>query len=174
MKERKAIRPLSYVAGRPYSGARGMTMIETLVALVIMSVGLLGIAALHVESVKSARMATLRTKAVTLAVDMAEKMRANRAGMLAGDYVVGPGDAGANHDCADDDTGGATVACTPAQMAEHDVWLWKQRLGNAQSGLPGDAEATITSDAAANPTFTIAIAWVDNQSDQTIALQIQP
>src|SRR5262245_62695028 len=96
----------AYVTGR---GARGLTMIETLVALVIMSVGLLGIAALHVESVKAARSATLRTKAITLAVDMAEKMRANRVGTLAGDYTIGAGDMGSNHNCADDIDGAATV-----------------------------------------------------------------
>src|SRR5262245_57847991 len=92
-----------------WSAERGLTLIETLVALVIMSVGLLGIAALHVESVKAARGATLRTKAITLAVDMAEKMRANRVGALAGDYTIGAGDMGSNHNCADDIDGAATV-----------------------------------------------------------------
>jgi type IV pilus assembly protein PilV len=148
-------------------------MIETLVALVIMSVGLLGIAALHVESVKSARTATLRTKAVTLAVDMAEKMRANLAGMLNGDYIVGGGDLGANHDCADDDAGGPTVVCTPEDMADHDVWLWKQRIANPQSGLPEGATGEVTSDGAAAPTFTITLAWTENDSDQAVSLQVQ-
>lgn len=173
MQEIQALRRVPYVAARP-APARGMTLIETLVALVIMSVGLLGIAALQVESVKSARSATLRTKAVAFAVDMAEKMRANRVATLAGDYLVDAGDAGANRDCADDDEGGATVACTAAEMAAHDVWLWKQRIANPQSGLPGAAEATITTDDAANPTFTIAIAWEENDSPQVIALQMQP
>jgi type IV pilus assembly protein PilV len=154
-------------------GARGLTLIETLVALVIMSVGLLGIAALHVESVKAARGATLRTKAVALAADMAEKMRANRAGVLEGDYTIGAGDLGSNQDCADDGAGGATVACNAAQMADHDVWLWKQRLANAQSGLPG-ATGEITSDDAADPTFTITLAWEENDAEQAVALQVQP
>jgi len=155
-------------------GARGMTLIETLVALVIMSVGLLGIAALHVESVKAARGATLRTKAVTLAVDMAEKMRANRVGALAGDYTIGPGDMGSNHDCADDDEGGATVPCNPAEMADHDIWLWKQRLANGQSGLPEGATGEITTDDAADPTFTITLAWEESDAEQAVSLQTQP
>jgi type IV pilus assembly protein PilV len=152
----------------------GLTLIETLVALVILSVGLLGIAALHVESVKSARSAMLRTKAVALAADMAEKMRANRTAAVAGQYVIGEGDGGANRNCADDDDGVATVACTPLQMAEHDIWLWKRRLENAQSGLPGDTAATIVSDGAPEPTFTITIAWEETDAAQAIALQVQP
>ncbi len=161
----------AYVTGR---GARGLTMIETLVALVIMSVGLLGIAALHVESVKSARSATLRTKAVALATDMAEKMRANLSGALNGDYIIGGGDMGSNHDCADDNDGGATVACSAEDMADHDVWLWKQRLGNPQSGLPEGATGEITSDGAADPTFTITLAWEENDAAQAVQLQVQP
>jgi type IV pilus assembly protein PilV len=152
----------------------GLTLIETLVALVILSVGLLGIAALHVESVKSARSAMLRTKAVALASDMAEKMRANRAAAVAGQYIIGEGDAGTNRNCADDDDGVATVACTPLQMAEHDIWLWKRRIANPQSGLPGDAVATIASDGAPVPTFTITIAWEETDAAQAIALQVQP
>jgi type IV pilus assembly protein PilV len=149
-------------------------MIETLVALVIMSVGLLGIAALHVESVKSARSATLRTKAVALATDMAEKMRANLSGALNGDYIIGTGDLGSNHDCADDSTGGATVACTAQDMADHDVWLWKQRIANPQAGLPDGATGEITSDGATDPTFTITLAWEENDADQAVQLQVQP
>jgi type IV pilus assembly protein PilV len=149
-------------------------MIETLVALVIMSVGLLGIAALHVESVKSARSASLRTKAISLATDMAEKMRANLAGTLAGDYTIGTGDLGSNHDCADDDAGGATVACTAEDMADHDVWLWKQRLTNPLSGLPEGATGEITSDGAVDPIFTITLAWEENDANQAIELQVQP
>ena len=170
MQKTKASRTRAYVRG----GARGLTMIETLVALVIMSVGLLGIAALHVESVKSARSASLRTKAISLATDMAEKMRANLAGTLAGDYTIGAGDLGSNHDCADDDAGGATVACTAADMADHDVWLWKQRLTNPQSGLPEGATGEITTDGAVDPTFTITLAWEENDANQAIELQVQP
>src|SRR5215475_12901480 len=106
MQKTTASHTRAYVMGR---GARGLTLIETLVALVIMSVGLLGIAALHVESVKAARAATLRTKAITLAVDMAEKMRANRVAVLNGNYTIDAGDMGSNHNCADDDDGAGTV-----------------------------------------------------------------
>jgi type IV pilus assembly protein PilV len=164
----------AHVTCRPALRARGFTLIEALVALVIMSVGLLGIAALHVESVKSARSATLRTKAVTLAVDMAEKMRANRAGALNGDYNCGVGDLGANNDCADDSAGGATVACSAAQMAQHDIWLWKDHIANGQAGLPAGATGEIKTDGAVNPVFTITVAWEENDADQAITLQTQP
>ena len=174
MQKNECAHERAYVRAPQSRLQHGLTLIETLVALVILSVGLLGIAALHVESVKSARSATLRTKAVTLATDMAEKMRANRTGTLGGDYICGPGDLGENHDCADDADGTATVACDPTQMADHDIWLWKERIANAQSGLPEGATATITSDGALNPIFTISVTWEENDAEQAIELQLQP
>lgn len=153
---------------------RGFTLLESLIALVVLSVGMLGIASLHVEGLRNGRTASLRTKAVSHATDMAEKMRANRAGALNGDYVSGAGDLGANNDCADDLLGAPTIACTPLQMAEHDLWLWKAALVNPQTGLPGAPEATITSDGAAPPTLTVTIAWTENGIDDEISLSVQP
>lgn len=155
-------------------GQRGFTLLETLIALVVLSVGMLGIASLHVEGLRNGRTASLRTKAVVHAADMAEKMRANRAGAIAGDYVTAAGDNGTNNDCADDLVGAPTADCDPQQMARHDIWLWKRTLVNPQTGLPGEPTATIESDGAALPTLTIRIAWVENGVDDEISLLVQP
>ncbi len=153
---------------------RGFTLLETLIALVVLSVGMLGIASLHVEGLRNGRTATLRTKAMTLASDMAEKMRANRQGAQNGNYVSTAADLGANNDCADDLVGAATVACTPAAMAAHDIWLWKRKLNNPQTGLPGEPTAVIAGDGAVPPTFTITVSWTENGIDDAVSLVIQP
>lgn len=153
---------------------KGFTLLETLIALVVLSVGMLGIASLHVEGLRNGRTATLRTKALALATDMAEKMRANRGGAIAGDYVSGAGNLGTNNNCADDLVGGITVACTPATMAAHDIWLWKRKLVNPQIGLPGNATAVIASDGAASPTLSITIFWKENGLDDSVSLPVQP
>ena len=54
------------------------------------------------------------------------------------------------------------------------VWLWKQRLANPQSGLPEGATGEISSDGAVDPTFTITLAWEENDAAQAIQLQVQP
>ena len=56
----------------------GFTLVEALVALVVLSVGLLGIAALYVETLRANRTALHRTEAVNLATDIADRMRSNR------------------------------------------------------------------------------------------------
>ena len=60
-------------------GARGFTLIEALVALLVISIGMLGIAALQAETLRSGRSAQLRTQAVSIASDLGDRIRANRA-----------------------------------------------------------------------------------------------
>ena len=66
----------------------GFTLVEVLVALVVMAVGLLGIAGLYVEGLRAGRTAVYRSAAVTLASDMADRIRGNPGGAYAG---AGPG-----------------------------------------------------------------------------------
>lgn len=65
---------------RPLRAARhaGMTLIEVLVTLVIISVGLLGVAALQITTVRNNQDAYVRSQAAMLASDMLDRMRANR------------------------------------------------------------------------------------------------
>jgi prepilin-type N-terminal cleavage/methylation domain-containing protein len=55
---------------------RGFTLMEVLVAVVVMTVGMLGISMLIIEGLRTNRNAIYRTAAVSLAADMAERLRA--------------------------------------------------------------------------------------------------
>ena len=77
----------------PSNRNSGFTLIEVLIALIIMSVGMLGIAGLYVHSMKAGSTSLFRHHAVTLAGDVADRIRANpRAGAA---YAL----AGANNNC---------------------------------------------------------------------------
>ena len=71
--------------------ANGFTLIEILVTLVIISVGLLGIAGLHSMSLRNNFDALIRSHASALADEIADRMRSNRTRALAGDYNVALG-----------------------------------------------------------------------------------
>lgn len=64
----------------------GFTLIEVMVALLVLSIGLLGLAALQTAALRDGQRAELRTRAVQAASDMVERMRANPAGTAAGRY----------------------------------------------------------------------------------------
>jgi type IV pilus assembly protein PilV len=66
--------------------AAGFTLIEVLVALVVLSVGLLGLAALQSNAIEFNHDAYLRSQATILAYDIADRIRANRQAAVNGDY----------------------------------------------------------------------------------------
>lgn len=65
---------------------RGATLIEVLIAIVVLSIGLLGLAGLQVTSVQSNHSAYYRSQATLLAYDLADRMRANRTAALTSAY----------------------------------------------------------------------------------------
>ena len=131
---------------------QGFSLVETMVALVVLSVGLLGVARMYVFSLQNGRSALLNSQAVILAADMADRIRANRTAGI--DYAGAAADFG----CVD---GG--VDCTPAQMAANDLLVWQVEAANA---LPG-GQATIAVDVATGPTtFVISVIWSDAGSPQ--------
>ena len=125
----------------------GFTLIEVLISLIIMSVGMLGIAGLYVHSMQAGRTSLLRHNAVTLAGDIADRIRANpRAGPA---YAL----AGANNLCV-----GAGINCTPGQMAANDIFLWDQQ---AAASLPNGTVNIVFNNGVVPPTFQITVAWTE-------------
>jgi type IV pilus assembly protein PilV len=125
----------------------GFSLIEALVALVVLSVGMIGIAALYGQGLSAGRTALYRTIAVNLAAEMADRIRANRLGRAS--YTG----AGVARPCG---PGGGTN-CTPAELADYDVNLWRALVGQQ---LPGGV-GTVTFAAGTPPTYTIAVTWQD-------------
>lgn len=124
-------------------GAAGFSLVEVLVALIVVSVGMIGIAALYGQGLSAGRNALYRTQAVNLASDMAERIRANRLGRL------GYNDAAPTHQGCDD------VDCTPAQMAVHDLSVWTRHVEDL---LP-NGEGTVVAADGIPPSYTINVAW---------------
>lgn len=110
--------------------ARGFSLLEVLVAVLVLAVGLLGLAALQTQALRFNNAAYARSQAVQLSYDMADRMRANLPAVQAGDYNTYAG-----YDCAPAnlpaDPGCIQTApngCTTAQMAQYDFRLWNQTV----------------------------------------------
>lgn len=124
---------------------RGFSLVEVLIALVILSVGMLGIAGLYVQSMQAGRTSMLRHNAVTLAGDIADRIRANPFAQA--DYAG----AGADGGCV-----AMGTDCDAATMAAHDIFLWKDQA--ARTMPAGDV--TVNFDGGADPPrYTIAVTW---------------
>ena len=123
----------------------GFSLVEVLIALIIMSVGMLGIAGLYVQSMQAGRTSMFRHHAVTLAGDVADRIRANpRAGIA---YAGGA----ANNNCV-----GAGIDCNEAEMAANDILLWDQQAAQA---LPNGQVQVAFDDTVVPPEYTITVQW---------------
>ena len=165
----------------------GFSMIEVLVAVLVMGIGVLGITGLQMISLQNNRGALLRSEAVMLAYDMLDRIRANPAGTPAGaaynGVSLGGGPPGSS-DCN-------AANCTSAQMVAFDQRVWKCVLGSyledgscvtfqdagvvpapdEQPGLPnGDGSVAVDG----NGIITITVQWDDpNFGQRQIEVQSQ-
>ena len=127
------------------SQQQGFGLVESLVALVVVSVGMIGIAVLYGQGLSASRTAYYRTQAVNLASDMADRIRLNRRG---GASYAG---AGASNNCQ----AGGNVDCTVAQMAAQDIFEWQAQVAGQ---LPGGA-GTVAYAGSTPATYTISVTW---------------
>lgn len=141
--------------------ARGFTMVEVLVALAVLAIGLLGIAALYLDSLRAGRTAIYRSQAVNLAADLADRIRANRGAVLG--YEVALGDEPeAVPQC---DAGGP---CTRDEMAQNDLAVWKASL---EALLPeGQGSVAVTP---GNPNvYVITVQWTEPGVDGVLSYSL--
>jgi len=111
----------------------GVSIVEALVALLILSFGMLGIAGLYLESLRSNKTALSRTAAVALVNDMADRIRANRGGL--GNYALTSGATATTTKYCD------TALCTPTEVATWDKAVWKAAV---TATLPNGPDGSIT------------------------------
>jgi type IV pilus assembly protein PilV len=129
----------------------GFTLIETMVALLVISVGMIGVAALHGQALSSSGIAIRRSVAIGLASDISDRIRVNRG---AGAAYQG---AAADNNC-DDPTGGGGVDCSPAQMAAHDLFVWQAQIAQ---NLPGGTGAVAVNLGTNPTTYTVTVSWAE-------------
>lgn len=137
----------------PKGHQTGFTMIEVLITAVILSLGLLGLAGMQATGLKSNHQAYMRSQATLLAYDISDRMRANMAGVKAGDYNNVSGIPQSYTDCQ-------ANSCTPAQMAIFDAYQWNTTLA---STLPS-GQGTVT---AAGGILTVTVMWDHERSGAT-------
>ncbi|MCC5794475.1 MAG: type IV pilus modification protein PilV [Chromatiales bacterium] len=124
---------------------RGVTMIEVMIAIVVLAIGLIGLARLQAATLQFNNSAYLRSQATNLASDMADRMRANRAAALGPALPY-------NLDVDDVPPGGGTLAAD-------DLNEWRAALaGTLPSGTGG---ITVTGAGRA----TIVVCWDDTRGE---------
>lgn len=135
----------------------GFTLLEVLIALLVLSIGLLGLAALQTTGLRSNQMASMRTLATQFAYDITDRMRSNPAGVDNGEYVV-----------ARTTTPSSTVSpWTGSPISLTDLTEWRANITNR---LPQGASDITVCDATTVPACTevthlVTVYWNESRRD---------
>jgi type IV pilus assembly protein PilV len=117
--------------------ARGVSLIEVMIAVLIFSMGLIGIAGLLITATRSNQAAFSRTQLTFLVSSMADRMRANPVGLWTGAYNATYPVTGTALACD------VKKACVPADVATRDKIVWSTQLA---AFVPGLGPSTIACD----------------------------
>lgn len=148
---------------------RGFSLLEVLIALLVLAVGLLGLAALQNMGLRLNHQSYERTQATILIYDMIDRMRANPTGVVAGNYALSmtstPPTATLNCEA---------TACTPAAMAAYDMNRWITTIAGTatqRAALSGGQGSIV----AAGSRFAISVSWQEQNLPsltQTVTVQL--
>jgi len=118
---------------------------------------MLGIAGLYVHSMQAGRTSMLRHQAVTLAGDIADRIRANPT--AGASYTAA---AGANNGCV---ATGAT--CDAEQMAAHDIGLWQAQAASFLPPFADQSQQVVVTfdDDPSLPIYSITVRWDEPTPD---------
>lgn len=131
---------------------KGFTLLEVLVTIIVLSIGLLGLAGLMATSLRNTHSAYQRTQAAWLAYDVIDRMRANSKDALANDYDITLG----------------TATSSSSGLAAADINDWKTTLANA---LPaGDGSVTTFS---ATRRVIVVVQWDDTRAGGSSKQKLQ-
>jgi type IV pilus assembly protein PilV len=173
------------------SSQNGFTLLEVLIALLIVSFGMLGVAGLQLVTLKSNASSQYRSLAVHYAQEIGERMRVNDAalktGVLRTQFAAynSPATSKAHASLTSFTATCKTIGCTPAQQALNDLAEWQQGISTTfpngigivcldsgaivgPNGLAGEASYngivfTPNCDGLGE-TYVVKIAWLDNRT----------
>ena len=138
---------------------RGISLIESLVAIVVMALGILGILGVQMRTLADTQTTVYRAQAIRLIEDLGERMKINPNALGSiNNYVSGFSDEPTPGDCSS--------GCSHGDQAPYDLALWKQAV---KATLPlGEASVFLAAgetDDANRRQLGVMVAWRENERD---------
>jgi len=150
---------------------RGFSLLEVLIALVVLSVGLLGIAGLQTFSLQFNHQSYERTQATILISEMFDRMMANPAAARAGKYddvqALTPASGYAYGSCL------TTGCATTSELANYDIFVWKTAIANSRMSQGTGQIARKNIGNTGSFVYDITITWVENNLTATQTMTVR-
>jgi type IV pilus assembly protein PilV len=148
-------------AGAVSSQERGFSLLEVMIALLVLSIGLLGIAGLQVFSLKYNHQSYERTQATLLINEIVDRMRANPAAVQSGLYDNVPL---ANAYGTYIGFGSCPTTCSSTDLFNYDVYEWKKRMQDP--GMLASGQGGVALDPATG-LYVITVSWTEDDVTPT-------
>lgn len=138
----------------------GLNLLEVLIATLVLSVGLLGLAGLQVSSLKSTQNASLKQEATFILYELLDRMRSNRQSVIAGNYIKTTA-------CSQTPPQACTTSCTATEQATYDVY---QVLCKSGSNYLPDAQLVVTcpTDSDCGQGLHLLLTWTERMEQRGI------
>lgn len=133
---------------RGAAGQRGAGLVEVLVAVLVLAIGLLGIAAMQATALRNNQSSLERTQATIQTYSILDAMRANAEAARAGAYNIA-------RTCA--------LPMATGTLAQRDLLRWFQDMRGSLGATTGTC-GTITQ---AGDVFTVTVEWDDGRATNT-------
>lgn len=140
---------------------RGISLIESLVAIVVTALGIMGILGIQMRTLSDTSTTVRRAQAIRLIEDLGERMRVNPNALADMSRYVTPFSAAPA-------VGSCASGCTHTQLADYDLAVWKRAvrdtlpLGRANIFVP---PAETAAAAGQGRQLGVMIAWRENERD---------
>jgi type IV pilus assembly protein PilV len=160
---------------RPLPRDPGYSLLEVLIALLVLSIGLLGLAALQLNSLELGTNSYFRTQATLAAYDIIDRMRGNPTAVTANAYHMPDATAVAAklssyNSCSGGACACSSADCTPANLALYDIGKWYDVLTKTLPGVNNDA--TVSRNPGTNQ-VTVTIKWIEKDLERRVQWVVQ-
>lgn len=123
----------------------GISFIELLVTLVLVSISMLGLLAVQARAIELNNQAYLRSQAIAFAYDMSERVRLNAASAVAGNYNLSK-------------PASPSSSCSSASLSHQDKCEWLTQLDKTLPG--GDGSISLSGN-----NLTISVFWTEDRAN---------
>nr|WP_233586873.1 type IV pilus modification protein PilV [Legionella sp. km772] len=152
---------------------KGISLLEVLVSVIIIAIGMLGIASMLLVSNQANNSSYMKQQAIQNVYNIFDKIRANSQAAVNGNYNISNiGSTGLPTAVTTPAVMCNAAACTPAQLATYDTWTW---LTKDLSRLPNGCGSITTapSPVAGNTTVTVTVQWDDSPAQNSVGTNSQ-
>ncbi|HAT1883703.1 type IV pilus modification protein PilV [Legionella pneumophila] len=147
---------------------KGMTLLEVLISVVILAIGMLGIASMLIVSNKANNSSYAKLQAVQAVYDIFDRIRANSEAASNGSYNIS--NIGSNGYPTTVNTPSVLCnasVCNPSQLAQYDTWYWLTRVVSQLPNGSGSITSAL-SGVAGNTVITVTVQWDDSKAQNEL------